>query len=386
MKKKTKIIIITISCVVIALILSAISFVTSIFVSYNRLGDMDLQVRQNAALQSLEKEKTYSCISYNLGFGAYSQDFTFFLDTGFDEYGNETVGYYSKAKSKDEVYFNINGALKTIEDENVDFAFFQEVDTDSTRSYHINQDEMIMDCFSLYDSVHAINYHSSFMPYPLYDMHGKSNAGLTTISKYQINYAHRKQYSVSTSFSKFFDLDRCFSYSTIQVNNDKMLYLVNSHMSAYDEGGIIRGKQIQELNDFLNERKNCGDYVIVGGDFNHDLLTYNPDYNYDTTNNIIFNNTLKTPTWVSQFFDENHVSPIISGYKVIASDNAPTCRNNDKEWEINKTYVTCVDGFIVSDNIEVTKHYNIITKNGNKNLDGFAFSDHEPTYMEFKLK
>ena len=27
----------------------------------------------------------------------------------------------------------------------------------------------------------------------------------------------------------------------------------------------------------------------------------------------------------------------------------------------------------------------IETKNGNLNLDGFAFSDHEPAYLEFKL-
>ena len=44
-----------------------------------------------------------------------------------------------------------------------------------------------------------------------------------------------------------------------------------------------------------------------------------------------------------------------------------------------------VDGFIVSDNIEVITHYNIETKNGNLNLDGFAFSDHQPAYLEFKL-
>ena len=51
----------------------------------------------------------------------------------------------------------------------------------------------------------------------------------------------------------------------------------------------------------------------------------------------------------------------------------------------DKTYKCVVDGFIVSDNIEVIQHYNVETKNGNLGYDGFAYSDHQPAYVEFKL-
>ena len=48
--------------------------------------------------------------------------------------------------------------------------------------------------------------------------------------------------------------------------------LINLHMSAYDEGGTIRAKQLEMLNAVLSEERAAGNYVIAGGDFNHCLI------------------------------------------------------------------------------------------------------------------
>lgn len=384
MKKIIRKIILGFLVLVGVIVLGAGGYVGYIILSYDRIGDIDLEVESKANLQTVSLNEKYSISTYNIGFGAYSQDFTFFLDTGYDENGEETCGYYSTAKSKEEVEFNVNGSINTIKKLDCDFVLLQEVDIKSTRSYKINQNEMFKKDFVNYDNVFAYNFDTAYLPYPLYDMHGKALAGLSTFSKYQIEKANRVEYTISDSLSKLFDIDRCFSVSIVNVENGKDLYIVNSHMSAYDKGGTIREKQIQELNEFLSKCKENGDYVIVGGDFNHDLLTYNPDYDY-TNSNRVFNNTLKDPDWVASYFDENGKSPLIDGYKVVASDNVPTCRNNDIEWNPDKTYVCAVDGFIVSSNIEIVEHYNVETKNGNLNLDGFAYSDHQPAYLEFKL-
>ena len=367
-------------------ILLAGGYVGYVILSYNRIGDKDLDVDNHSTLEKVDVDTVYNATSYNIGFGAYSQNYTFFLDTGYDDNGKATCGHWSTARSKEEVNFNTSGAIETVKELDSDFVMFQEVDTKSTRSYKINQDKKIQEAFTDYDHVHAVNFHSAFLPYPLYDMHGKVNAGLTTISKYKIQSAHRYQYTIASDLSKLFDLDRCFSASVVEVTNGKKLYVVNSHMSAYDKGGTIRAKQVEELNNFLQARKDAGDYVVIGGDWNHDLLTNNPDYSYNETTNRAFSMTKKTPDWVSYIYDEEGKSPYIDGYKIIASDNTPTCRNNDVEWDPANTFVCCVDGFIVSDNVEVVSHQNIKTKNGNKGIDGFAFADHDPTYLEFKLK
>ena len=374
------------SLIVVGVVIGAAAgYVGTIIFSYKRIGDTPLEVRRKVENKSANVGETYSVSTYNIGFGAYSQDFTFFLDTGYDESGKETCGYDSRAKSKEEVIKNINGSIKTMKDLDLDFVLLQEVDIKGTRSHKVNQDEMFVNEFENYDSVLCVNFDSMYLPYPLYEMHGKNKSGLTTLSRYSIKKAERVEYTISDSFSKFFDLDRCFSVSTVEVSNGKTLYLVNSHMSAYDEGGVIRQQQIDELNEYLEEIYKNGDYVIVGGEFNHDLLTYNPEYSYNSENRV-FNNTLKDPDWVASYFDTNGNSPLVEGFKVVASDNVPTCRNNDIAWNPNLTYTCVVDGFIVSDNIEVITHYNVETKGGNLSLDGFAFSDHQPAFMSFKLK
>lgn len=386
MKKGIKRILISVGSVVGALTLCILVYAAYILLSYYRIGNTELEINQNSELPQVKVDTTYSCVTYNIGFGAYSQDYTFFMDTGYDDEGNKTAGYYSKAKSKKDVLFNTNGAISTISSLGADFIFLQEVDLDSTRSYHINQNKMITDAFTSYDSNYAVNFHTAFLPYPIYDMHGSVKSSITTLSRYKIQRAQRREYTVSTSLSKLFDLDRCFSVSSVQVENGRTLYLINSHMSAYDKGGTIREKQMEELNTFLEECRRNGDYVLVGGDFNHDLITYNPDYNYNDDSHRAFSMTKKTPDWVAFFFNKDGTSPLASGYRVVASDNIPTCRNNDIQWEPGNTFVCTVDGFIVSDNIDVEMHHNVLTTNGNEGEDGFAFSDHEPAYMTFRLK
>ena len=385
MKRILKKVLIYTLLVLIVLVLGVGGYCGYILLSYKRIGDTELSVNKNAAFTQLKIEEKYNISTYNIGFGAYSQDFTFFLDTGYDKNGNETCGYYSKAKSKDEVLFNIKGSIDTVKSRDLDFILLQEVDIKSTRSHKVNQNEMFINDLKEYDNVLAYNFDSAYLPYPLYDMHGKSLAGLSTFSRYQINKAQRVEYTISDSLSKLFDLDRCFSVSEVNVENGKILYIINSHMSAYDKGGVIRKEQLKELNDFISNCYQNGNYVIVGGDFNHDLLTNNPDFNYDNINRP-FNNTLKNPDWVASYFDENKKSPLVEGFNVVTSDNVPTCRNNDIAWSPENTYKCVVDGFVVSDNIEVVEHYNIETKNGNLGLDGFAYSDHQPAYLEFKLK
>ena len=384
--RKTSLIVgIVLSGLVTAVVVGAGSYVGYIIASYNRVGNVKLDIDNKATKEVVNVNEDLTAVTYNIGFGAYSQNYTFFLDTGYDDEGNETCGHWSKGRSKEEVLFNTNGSINTVKDLNPDFVMFQEVDTDSTRSYHINQDEKITSEFSDYSHTFALNFHSKYLPYPLYDMHGSVNAGLTTISKYKINAAERKEYTIADDLSKLFDLDRCFSVQELATSNGKKLYIVNSHMSAYDEGGVIRATQLKELNAFLKATKEEGAYVIVGGDFNHDLITYNPNYSYDDSANRAFGMTKKTPDWVSFMFDQEGKHPFEEGFSIAAADNKPSCRNNDIEWDPKETFVCEVDGFIVSDNIEWSVE-TIETKNGNKGIDGFAFSDHQPVKLSFKLK
>ena len=379
-KRIRNIIIICVSTIILVPILLVGSYAAYVIASYKRIGNTPLNVENNTS-NIVSKNKELKVTSYNIGFGAYSPNYTFFLDKGYSPDGTKTAGKRGKGISYDNVMKNTLGSIEESKKLNSDYYLFQEVDTKSDRAYHINQKEMFLNSFKDYGSTYAINFDTAYLMYPLYDHHGKSKAGLQTFSKYGINEANRVEYTIADGFSKFFDLDRCFSTHRIKVEDNKDLILINSHMSAYDEKGIIRNKQINELNEFMTNEYNKGNYVICGGDFNHDLLTNNHLFSYDLDNKPYANMYKQLrPEWISYMFDENKKSRIASEFKVIATDNEPSCRGCDIPWTRGYTFASTVDGFIVSNNVKVNKIET--TKVGD---NGFEYSDHQPTTLSFEL-
>lgn len=103
-----------------------------------------------------------------------------------------------------------------------------------------------------YNCVFAQNYDSAFLFYPFTQPHGKSKAGLALFSKYPITGSLRRSFPISTSFTKFFDLDRCYSISRVPVDNGKELVIFELHMSAYGNSDAIREGQIPGIPQNLN--------------------------------------------------------------------------------------------------------------------------------------
>ena len=176
---------------------------------------------------------------------------------------------------------NTEGAYATIDTFAPDFMLYQEVDTESTRSYRVNQHEMGNELFSAYDRAFALNYHSAFLAYPFNEPIGQSNSGISTYAKYEISKAWRKEFKITDSFfGKFFDLDRAFTISELPIEGStKKLYIFNVHLSAYDEAGVVRSLQLIQLKEAIKEVRDidgANNYVIIGGDFNHDLVIDNP--------------------------------------------------------------------------------------------------------------
>ena len=315
----------------------------------------------------LQTNTTYSAATYNIGFGAYNQKFSFFMDTGKMKDGTKTQGKYGKAENEAAVLQNTNGEINTMKKINADFMLFQEIDIDSSRSYHINQVKKVSQNFANYEEIFANNFHSPYLLYPLNDPHGAVQSGLLSLSKYPVEQATRRKYPVSTSFiTKFTDLDRCFTVMKIPVTNGHKLILINSHMSAYDKGGKMRVKQLKLLNSVMESEYKKGNYVIVGGDFNHTfgrkMLTH-------------FKSQQEIPDWVSVLSSKD-LAPDIRMVHAKNENTVPTCRGTDMPYQKGKTYTTVIDGFLVSKNVQATSE-NINTE--------FAYADHNPVKLSFKL-
>ena len=263
----------------------------------------------------------------------------------------------------------INGISGNIRAYDPDFVFFQEVDTDSTRSYHVDERAMLSADFDGCSEVFAVNYHSAYLMYPLTEPHGRSNSGLMTLSRAGISSALRRSLPISTGFSKILDLDRCYSVSRVPVENGKELVLFNVHLSAYGGSDEIRTAQMSMLFDDMKSEYEKGNYCVAGGDFNH-------DFTGDST--MKFNDVGGTDFgWAQPFPEELLPEGILRCTEYTAGDDVPTCRNCDVPYDEN-TFVVIVDGFLVSDNVTVTYLENIDAS--------FEFTDHNPVRMRFSLK
>lgn len=343
---------------VAALLAVALIYVGYVIFSYSRIEDnQHIYPEGKGVYATVTTGKEYTAVTQNIGFGAYRQDFSFFMDGGTE----------SVAISADSVRELVIAAANKVAEYNPDFILFQEVDTDSTRSYHIDQSELLKNRFKGYSSTFAVNYHSAFLMYPLTQPHGASNSGILTVSKANITSALRRSLPISTSFSKFLDLDRCYSVSRVYVDNGRELVIYNVHTSAYGGSDEIRTAQINMLVEDMTREYEKGNYIVCGGDFNHDF----PGDSLAKLNN----GASPEFNWAQPFPAE-----LLPDFLIRCTDYtgeyAPTCRNCDIPY-IEGNLVFIVDGFIVSDNVKVNSVQNIYT--------AFAYSDHGPVVMNFEL-
>ena len=345
----------------IILLIVAGAYVWYVFHTYYRLPDnLTLEVNRNGENTyfdedfALREGGAYLILTYNIGFGAYRKDYSFFMDGGKSSW----------AKDEESVIAGVSAMGEIVNDVNPDFVLLQEVDRDSTRSYHVDELELMNQFIKGYYYDFAQNYDSPFLFFPPWQPHGANVSGLVTYSREGFKDTRRRSLPISESLSKFVDLDRCYSISRIPTENDKQLCIYNMHMSAYGSSDEIRSGQLSMLYQDMEADYKRGNYVICGGDFNHNLKV-------DEQENA--------PEWAYPFPRES----LPQGFSM-AIDSAKaqdiihnSCRNANEPYKEGHTYTVTLDGFIVSDNVEVNFY---------QNMDwGYEYSDHDPVLMQFIL-
>lgn len=355
MKKVLKILLAIIAFV----LLVALIYVAYVFISYYRLEDnLDLEV-QNAKTGVVQTNKQLKLLSWNIGFGAYEADYDFFMDGGTQSW----------ATSKEALQANMEKISGYIEAQGANFNFIQEVDYNSTRTYHVDERPYIVKALSNQSYVFAQNYDSPFLFYPFTQPHGKSKAGIITFSDYGITSAVRRSLPIEQSVAKLVDLDRCYSVSRVPVENGKELVLFNLHLSAYTTDGTIAIDQLKMLVADMQAEYEKGNYCIAGGDFNKDVVglgcevfgVEKQEYNW----------AQPIPDYVFDGSDIELVAPFD------ANNPVASCRLPDTAFWEGQFQIT-VDGFMVSPNVEVKEAEVLDT--------GFAYSDHNPVLLTFCLK
>lgn len=302
----------------------------------------------------LSNKATFRVMTFNTGYAGLDKSEDFFMD------GGTRV----QPDSQKQVQDNLKGIEKILSDNPANVYFLQEVDTDSKRSYHLNEAEYYENALNM-DSVFACNFKCDFVPYPLPPI-GKVNSGLLTLTDLHADSASR--ISLPESFTwpiKTCNLKRCMLETRIPLKDtDAELVLINFHLEAYDSG---EGKEAQSkmLAKKLAEEYAAGNYVIAGGDFNQTFEGMDSYPIHDTEN------------WVPGTIEHKDLP---KHFSFAVDDSYPTCRLLNApytgSYETSQVYV--LDGFIVSDNLKVSDISVVNTD--------FAYTDHQPVLLEVQFQ
>ncbi|GHU41788.1 endonuclease [Bacilli bacterium] len=323
------------------------SYIAYVYLQYNRLPDKQtLTVKKAQHAKQISANQAYKIMTFNIGYGAYPADYTFFMD------GGKEV----RARSKADVLANLTEDNRLLTTENPDFINLQEVDYEGDRSFKVNQPDFFTEKNPNYTSSFANNYHSAYLFYPITQPIGKAKSGLLTLSKGQIRQATRYSLPIETNFNKFFDLDRAFSVNEVAVQNGRKLFIYNVHLSAFIKDEVIQAAQLTKLFDNMKAHADAGDYVICGGDYNH----------------VLSGKAHPELTWMKPF----PTAKLSKNMRVVAPTNEPSVRSNGTVYGDHST-LGVIDGFLVTENV---KTLNIQTIQND-----FKSSDHNPVVMTFEL-
>ncbi len=351
LKKAWKIVL----AVVLALLVVVLGYVAYVFIDYHRIGNQELTVERNAAA-TVEAGRSTASSPIILA-SALMRTIT----------ASSWTAVRSPVRGLRRLTANIERIGAFLQQQDADLYLLQEVDRDSTRSYHVDEAAMLTAQLPGLGYIWAQNYDSPYLFYPLDQPHGKSVSGLLTLSSFGITEARRVELPIEAGVMKLVDLDRCYSVHRIPAADGRELVLYNVHLSAYTSDGTIAVEQLELLRTDMQAEYEKGNWCIAGGDFNKDLLGQSEE---------IFGGSAEGYTGRSpcrRIWDGTNLSLVAP---LDETDPVPSCRNADAPSHEGQ-YVLTVDGFVVSDNVTVEQAVVGDT--------GFAWSDHNPVSMRFVL-
>ena len=342
---------------ILIVLIPALIFFGFLVVTEYRPDDVEQVSVVNNPEKNLKLGKSFTLLTWNIGYGALGENADFFMDGGTHVYTDDETTVNS----------NIANITSQIKYHSPEIVLIQEVDIDSSRSYHLDQVARILYNIQGKGYTFVDNFKVEYVPFPWPPI-GKVESGLLTMSDYHIETATRMQLPIPFSWPiRIASLKRGLGIHEMPIEGtDKKLILINLHLEAYDHG---EGKiaQTEILKSIMEEEVAKGNYVIAGGDFNQFFSSVDHSI-YPLTEGL----------WQPGEIDTSHFD---GGWQFVMDNKVPSCRSLDKPYagadrENFQYYI--IDGFIISSNIELIKAET-------KDM-GFQFSDHNPVLMKVKLK
>jgi len=362
MRRKQKQLFKFILILLILLVIAAALYLCYFYKKYERIADRqytDQEITSSYSYfeneEAVNAGRAYNILTYDIGYGAKMAKFSSYFDGGTDV----------KASSEENVMANICGITDVINRSGADFILLQEVDTNSTRSYGVDELSLINKFLYGYYYSAASMAESMYIPYPFIKPQGIMNTSMITYSNAAMASNLRRSLPMSEDVLNMADYDKCYTVARIPLANERDLLIYNVHLSTFVDDDKTYESQLDVLFTDMQREYSAGNYVICGGDFGKNLKNDSSDSNI---------------SWAKDFPIWKIPSGFNLGFIVSPASTVDhnTRRNCDKAYDADSTFTATTDGFIVSSNIRVNFYSNANWK--------YEFSNHDPVIMQFFLK
>lgn len=171
-------------------------------------------------------------------------------------------------RNKETTMKQLSMLANTMANMDADIFLLQEVDLDSTRTFHINQIDFIKEKTGHPFSACALVWDKNYLPYPYWPIShhlGYLKSANCILSRYPLSNHHRFVFDKPKSNPFWYNwgyIDRAIQRVDVDVG-DKKIALLNIHLEAWDMS--TREEQIKILADYMSK---IDEPMILGGDFN----------------------------------------------------------------------------------------------------------------------
>lgn len=316
--------------------------------------------------EPIVRDSVLRFLTWNLGYGGIGgKDFFFY---------NKTNGFWwtepgTVRMTKERVIDNVAGHGQTLRERPSDFILLQEVDTAARRSHFVDQVAVMRATRPTYSAYFAPNFISKRVPLPFlqpWDHYGSVVSGLVSLAKYQPAAAERIQLPGEFAWpTRLFHLDRCLLRQLFPVKGGAELAVYNLHLSAYAASGNVRYPQMQAVREAALADYAAGRYVVIGGDWNQ----LPPGFNWFSLNPTV--ERIAPPEVVDFDF-------MPRGWAYAYDPATATVRASDVPYDRHTVRRSVIDFFVLSPNVRIRKVEGVAQE--------FAYSDHQPVYMEVELQ
>jgi len=333
----------------LAVLAAAIAvYVAAFLVLNHQVSASARDIQRTEAADLPEAGATLDVLIWNVGYGGLGAGSDFVSDGGTHMF----------PPSRRAVRDNVAGIESfLISEADADVVLVQELARAGPVNYWIDVCARVEHALRDRDNTFFADFKTRLMPWPLRMVHGQGLFSEHAVSDTGV-------VALPAEDDGIFGVRRRYASPFVRLAGDANWTIASVHLAAFDEDATVRTRQLRELMAWAESEYRSGRRVVIGGDWNFQIAE--TDFSHTTDERFLF--------WLFPFPQD----ALPQGWRIAADSAIPSVRTNHQPYTAGENYVTTIDGFIVSPNVEIVSV---------RGFDlGFAHADHQPVRVRLQAR